>query len=102
MVKLVVLYKKPADMQAFEDHFSSVHLQLMEQVPGIVKTELARFFAGPTGEPPYYMLFEAYFADRAALEAALRSPENRAADRDLMSFAKDIVTVMFADAYESK
>ena len=101
MVKLVVLYKKPADLQAFEDHFSSVHLQLMEQVPGIVKTELARFFAGPTGEPPYYMLFEAYI-DRAALEAALQSPENRAADRDLMSFAQDMATVMFADAYESK
>ena len=58
MVKLVVLYKKPADVRALKDHFSSVHLQLMEQVPGIVKTELARFFAGPTGEPPYYMLFE--------------------------------------------
>jgi len=102
VVKLVVLYKKPADVRIFEDHFSSIHLPLMERVPGIVKTELSRCFAGPTGEPPYYMLFEAYFADREALEAALQSPENRAADRDLMSFAQDIVTVMFADAYESK
>ena len=102
MVKLVVLYKKPADVRAFEDHFSSIHLQLMEQVPGIVKTELSRCFAAPTGELPYYMQFEVYFADREALKAALQSPENRAADRDLMSFAKDMVTVMFADAYESR
>ncbi len=102
MVKLVVLYKKPADVRAFEEHFSTVHLQLVERVPGIVKTELSRCFGGPAGEPPYYLLFEAYFADRSALEAALQSPENRAADRDLMSFAKDIATVLFADAYESR
>lgn len=101
MVKLVALYKKPAAVAAFEEHYSNVHLPLMEKVPGIVKTELTRFFAGPLGEPPYYMMFEAYFADRDSFNAALASPENRAADKDLMSFAKDIVTVMFADVYES-
>ena len=97
MVKLVALYKKPANIAAFEEHFSNVHLPLMEKVPGVVKTELTRFLAGP----PYYMMFEAYFADRDSLNAALASPENRAADKDLLSFAKDIVTVMFADVYES-
>jgi uncharacterized protein (TIGR02118 family) len=102
MVKLVALYKKPADVQAFEDHYSNVHLPLMERVPGVVKTQVSRFFAGPTGEPPYYMMFEASFADREALDAALRSLENRAAARDLATFAQDIVTVMFADAYESE
>jgi uncharacterized protein (TIGR02118 family) len=102
MVKLVALYKKPADVQAFEDHYSNVHLPLMERVPGVVKTQVSRFFAGSTGEPPYYMMFEASFADREALDAALRSLENRAAARDLATFAQDIVTVMFADAYESE
>jgi uncharacterized protein (TIGR02118 family) len=102
VVKLVALYKKPADVLAFEDHFSGIHLSLMEKLPGVVKTELTRFFAGPKGEPPFYMLFEVYFANRESLNAALQSPENRAADRDLMSFAQDCVTIMFADAYESK
>jgi len=48
------------------------------------------------------MMVEAYFADRRSLEAALKSPENRAADQDLMSFAKDLVTVMFTDTYASQ
>ncbi len=100
-VKLVALYKKPADTEAFEQHYAEVHLPLMQKVPGIVKTEMTRFFVGPTGEPPFYMMFEAYFNDRAALDAAMKSPENRAAGKDLMSFAKDIVQVMFADAKES-
>jgi uncharacterized protein (TIGR02118 family) len=99
---MVMLYKKPADVQAFEQHFSTVHLRLVEHLPGIVKTELSRCFGGPAGEPPYYLVFEAYFDDREALEAALQSPENRAADHDLVSFARDIATVLFADAYESR
>jgi uncharacterized protein (TIGR02118 family) len=99
MVKLVALYRKPEDVTAFEEHYSNVHLPLMEKVPGIAKTRLTRFFAGPLGEPAYYMMFEAFFPDRAALDAALQSPENRAAGKDLMSFARDIVTVMFGDAF---
>ncbi len=99
MVKLIALYRKPADVQAFEEHYSSVHLPLMEKVPGIVKTHVTRFFAGPAGEPPYYMMFEAFFQDRAALDAALKSPENKAASRDVGTFAADIITVLFGDAY---
>ena len=99
MVKLVALYKKPENIEAFEEHYSSTHLPLMEKVPGIAKTRLTRFFAGPFGEPAYYMMFEAFFPDRETLESALKSPENRAAGKDLMSFAKDIVTVMFGDAF---
>ncbi len=101
MVKLVALYKKPADTDAFEQHYAEVHLPLMQKVPGIVKTEVTRFFAGPTGEPPFYMMFEAYFSDRASLDIAMKSAENRAAGKDLMSFAKDIVQIMFADTVES-
>lgn len=102
MVKLVALYKKPADVEAFEEHYANVHLPLIEKVPYVVKTSLTRFWgAAGGGEPPYYLMYEMYFEDRDKLDAAMRSPENRAAGRDLMSFARDIVTVMFADVYES-
>jgi uncharacterized protein (TIGR02118 family) len=99
MVKMVALYKKPADVDAFEEHYANVHRPLMEQVPGIVKMRVTRFFAGPFGEPDYYLMFEAFFADRDALNAALKSPENRAAGKDLMTFARDIVTVIFGDVF---
>ena len=98
MKKFVVLLVVAA-LTCISTSAFAVHEEESTQ-PGIVKTELTRFFAGPLGEPPYYMMFEAYFADRDSLNAALASPENRAAGKDL-SFAKDIVTVMFADVYES-
>ncbi len=99
MVKLVALYKKPTDIQAFEEHYANVHRPLMEKVPGILKMRVTRFFAGPWGEPEFYMMFEALFADRAALDAALKSQENRDAGKDLMVFAKGIVTVVFGDEF---
>ncbi len=98
MVKLIALYKRPADVDAFEEHYANVHRPLMEKVPGVLRTRVTRFFAGPAGEPPYYLMFEALFPDRAAFDEAMKSPENRAAGKDLMSFARDIVTLAFGDA----
>jgi len=44
-----------------------------------------QILAGPTGEPPYYMMVRAYFADRDSLDAAPKSPENLAASKELKS-----------------
>ncbi len=38
----------------------------------------------------------------AAYQAAMKSPENLAAGQDLLSFAKDIVTMMVAESYEDE
>ncbi len=102
MIKLIALYKKPADVEAFEQHYANVHLKLVEKIPGIRKTEWTRITASPTGEAPYYMMYEMYFDNMDAYKAAMRSEENKAAGKDLMSFAKDIVTVMVAESYEDE
>ncbi len=100
MIKLIALYKKPADVEAFEEHYANVHLKLVEKIPGLRKTEWTRITASPTGEAPYYMMYEMYFNDMDAYRAAMKSEENKAAGKDLMSFAKDIVTLMVAESYE--
>jgi uncharacterized protein (TIGR02118 family) len=100
MIKLVALYKKPADVEAFEEHYANVHLPLVEKIPGLRKTELSRITGAPRGEAPYYLMYEMYFDDEEAYNKAMLSDENKAAGKDLMSFARDIVTLMVADAYE--
>ncbi|HEY4689455.1 MAG TPA: EthD family reductase [Anaerolineae bacterium] len=102
MLKLIALYKKPADVQAFEEHYANVHLPLTEKIPGLRRTELSRILGAPRGEAPYYLMYEMYFDDMDAYNAAMMSEENKAAGRDLMSFAKDIVTLLIADAYEDE
>ena len=101
MVKLVALYKKPANVEAFEQHYAQIHIPLVEKIPGIRKTEWTRFLASPQGEAPYYMMYEMYFDNMESYQVAMKSAENKAAGQDLLSFAKDIVTLMVAETYES-
>ena len=94
MVKLIALYKKPADVEAFEQHYAQIHIPLVEKIPGIRKTEWTRFLASPQGEAPYYMMYEMYFDSMDSYKTAMKSEENKAAGKDLMSFAREIVTLL--------
>ena len=102
MIKLIALYQHPEDVEAFEHHYANVHLRLVEKIPGLRKTEWTRIMAAPGGAAPYYMMFEMYFDNMDMYKAAMRSEENKAAGADLMSFAKDIVTLMVAESYEDE
>jgi len=97
VVKLVALYKKPADVAAFEKHYTEIHTPLAKNMPGLKRFELSRMSGSPGGEPKFYMMAELYFDDQEAMFAALGSEEGKAAAKDVMSFAGDIVQMMFAD-----
>jgi len=97
VVKLVALYKKPADVEAFEKHYTEIHAPLARKMPGLAKLEISRMTGSPGGPAKYYLMAELYFEDQAALVAGLGSDEGKAAAKDVMSFAGDIVTMMFAD-----
>ncbi|MBI4717893.1 MAG: EthD family reductase [Planctomycetes bacterium] len=51
----------------------------------------------PGGEPRYYMAAELYFDSKEAMFAALGSPEGKAAAKDVMGFAGDLIHMMFAN-----
>lgn len=97
MVKLIVLYKKPADPAAFDKHYFDVHAPLAAKMPGLRKMEVARCYGAPGGEPRFYLQAEMYFDSKDALTAALASPEGKAAGKDVMSFAGDLITMIFAE-----
>lgn len=98
MVKLIAVYSKPEDPAAFEKHYREVHCPLACRMPGLKRCELGWIRAAPLGEPRYHLVAELYFEDRTALDAAMASPEGRAAARDLMGFAGKLVHLMIADA----
>ena len=101
MVKLVVLYKKPTDVSAFETHYRESHLPLVRKMPGVRKIDVSHFTGSPGGEALYYMMAEVCFDDKAAMMAALGSPEGKAAGKDIMSVAGDILHMMFADVADA-
>nr|WP_290666174.1 EthD family reductase [Ardenticatena sp.] len=101
MYKLVAIYRPPEDEAAFDDHYFNVHARLMARVPGYTRIEVSKVTRHLFGEPQVYLMFEMWFKDKESLKAALKSPENAEAGKDLMGFAKDLVSVFTVDVVET-
>ena len=97
MVKLTALYTKPEDAEAFDAHYFGTHVPLVQQIPGLLRTEIARVVGAPIGESKYYLQCDMYYENEAAMNAGLGSPEGRRTAKDLMSFAANIVTMFFSE-----
>jgi len=96
-VKLIALYKKPDDQVAFLQHYHEIHMPLVMKTPHLLKTEINRVTGAPFGDPAYFLIAEMHFPDRQRFDEAMASAENRAAGKDLMSFAKNLVTLVIAE-----
>ncbi len=93
--KLLILYAQPDDEEAFLKHYNDVHMPLARTIPGLQKAVVNRVDASLTGgSAPYFIITELHFADQAAFDLAMASPENRAAGKDVMSFAKGKFTLL--------
>src|SRR4051794_7285391 len=97
MIKLVALFRRPDDVQEFDRHYGEVHAPLMALVPGLERMEVTRDLKAFRGEPEYYLIAEMYFRDQTTFDAAMSSEENRAAGKDLMSFAREVVTMVYGE-----
>jgi uncharacterized protein (TIGR02118 family) len=87
-VKLVVLYTQPDDTGAFDEHYLGTHMPLVSKVPGLQRAESGRLVTPlDGGEHTYYRMAELYFADQAALDAALGSAEGSATYADYKQIA---------------
>ena len=54
-VKLVALYRKPDDVDAFMKHYEQVHLPLVAKTPHLTKTVIGKVMGSPMGEPAYFL-----------------------------------------------
>ena len=94
-VKFLAMYTQPADVEGFLAHYRDVHTPLVKKIPGLAKLVVNRVDGNLMGGPaPYFMIAELHFADEAAFDDAMASPENRAAGKDLMLCAKGLVTML--------
>ena len=101
MVKLVALYRKPADVNAFDRAYFETHIPLVKKIPGLQRVEINRITGAPRGEPDFYLIAELYFQDKPTMDRAMASPENAEAGKNLMSFAKGLVTFIYAEPVEA-
>ena len=70
------------------DGAKTLRLGHLPRQPGLLALRYTFDVAGVGGEPPYFCVFEAEFADVAAFGAAMGSPEGAAVAADGPNYAK--------------
>lgn len=96
--KVLALYGPPADPARFDAYYMDTHVPKAKRMPGLLGYTLSR--KPPTaldGSTPYHAVATLEFADMAAFQAALASPEGQATAADLGNFASGGVTVLVFD-----
>lgn len=96
-IKLVALYLKPDDIEAFMQHYEGIHMPLVAKTPHLMKTVVGKVSGSPMGESPYFLMAEMFFPDADRFREAMQSDENRAAGKDLMTFARELVTLLIVE-----
>ncbi len=100
MVKLVALFKKPSDTKTFEEHYDNIHIPLVGKMPGMRRLETSLITGAPMSTTEFYRMAEMYFDDQRALNTAMMSVEGMSAAKDLMTFAKGLAQLFFAEVKE--
>jgi uncharacterized protein (TIGR02118 family) len=90
MARLVAIYKKPADVEAFEKHYFETHIPLAKKMPGFRKYEVSSgsisTLAGPS---EVFLIGTLYFDDLESMQKAFASTEGRACAADRQNYAPD-------------
>ena len=81
MHKIVVLYPPQPDPETFKAYYVGTHIPLARKLPGLLALRYSFDVASVEGESPY-------FADGAAMGAAMGSPEGQAVAADVPNFAQ--------------
>ena len=99
MVKLIILFNQAG--RSTPEHHAQYNALLMklEELPGLRRKVVSTVYSGRGGSIIYDTVVEAYFDDRAALEAALLSPPGTEAGQILFNYALNAVT-LFANVME--
>jgi uncharacterized protein (TIGR02118 family) len=80
MVKLVVAYRHPTDVEEFERRYKDEHIDMARRIPHMTRIEFGKVAGMMDGsKAPYHRIAELYFADQAAMGQGAASQEAKAA-----------------------
>ncbi len=99
MVKFVIQFHDPADLDRFEDSYNQF-LAAIEQMPLIRRRQVNAVLGSPMGQTNLYRVLEVYFDDYDHLNEALNSPAGQAAGGKLAQFETGAVDMYFAEVFE--
>ena len=78
--KIVVLYPRPKNLEAFECAYADEHVPMVAKFEGITKFVQTKIVATPTGDPaPFQRIAELHFPSLDILKKAASSKDGQAA-----------------------
>ena len=90
MARMVVIYRMPKDVKAFDRHYFEIHVPLAKKIPGLRKYEVSDGpIATPVGASDVHLIGTLHFDGLVAIEKAFASAEGQAAGADRRLFAPD-------------
>jgi len=103
MAKMLVIYKTPADPEAFDRHYFEVHVPLAKKLPGLRRYDISRrpIIKRSAGEMPY-LVGTLYFDSLADMQSAFATEIGIAcaADRRILAPGDDDLTMLLFDVDE--
>jgi uncharacterized protein (TIGR02118 family) len=100
MVRLLVVYDTPKDIEAFEHHYRAIHVPLAKKLLGLRRFTISRNPSRIRGGEPYFLVAELDWDNMTALQLALESPEGKATADDVPKFANAGVRSMVYELEE--
>ena len=96
--KLVAIYTQPENPADFDRQYFEEHVPLAEKLPGLRGMSVVKLQKNLMGgDVPIYMIAELAFDSVDALNAALASPEGKAAGANIMGFAGKYIKMYVAE-----
>lgn len=101
MFQFTTLYYRVDNEETLEDFFSSTHLQLAEQLPGLVKSEVSRISGQPGGDSRFHMAYSLYFSTEKSFFMSLASDPGIKLMQALKPWADArLIVWYYAEAFE--
>ena len=101
MAELVVMYKTPKDIAAFDKYYFEKHIPIAKKIPGLRKYMVSQGpVATPAGLSPFHLIATLTFDNLRAIQAAFGSAEGKAAAADVQTFASGGVDMIMYDTRE--
>lgn len=101
MFQFTTIYYRVDDEETLDAFFSSTHLPLAEQLPGLVKSEVSRISGKPGGNSRFHLAYTLYFATEQSYRLSMTSEPGM----QLMAALKPwddakLITWFYADSFE--
>ena len=100
MHRITIQYGAPADPEAFEKHYTEVHIPLASKLPNLRR--FSRSHPRGLGADAPYLVAELWFDDADALKAALKSSAMAETAADAQTFDVASMTTFSGEVTETE